>query len=152
MSLSQAPYIRVHAKIYGLDPRQIPAKFLSEVNQAVASYSTRIVSVGVRASCIELVIDMQMQAGDPFVREAEDLLQRSMRTTTSAGQVWGSDAGSMPASDQVRRPRSGPSTTVPSQDPQSVSHIQLQRADWLQLLKQHLPPPATNAIDNALDR
>lgn len=147
----QTPCVRVHAKIHGLDPEQIPVDFLAEINKSLSCYRTHIVSVGVRASCIELIIDMQIQAYDSRTRA--DLTMSSQHNNCPASRIWGSEDGqSLPVQGPGRAVGGDDSPAGVGENTSAESHAQLHSVDWLRLLHQHLPPPAANAQPPASDR
>ncbi|MEW5319066.1 MAG: hypothetical protein WDW38_010240 [Sanguina aurantia] len=59
--VSKAARISVHTKIQGIDPADLPASFLEEISVSLSRYGCRVVAVGARAGCIELVMDLQVQ-------------------------------------------------------------------------------------------
>lgn len=151
LCMLQTPWVRVHAKIHGIDPDQIPADFLAEINKSMLFYRTHIVSVGVRASCIELIIDMQMRACNS--RTTSEFPLSYQHDNCPPTQRWGSEDGqSLPVLRPGSAVGSDDSPAGISHDTIADSYPQLQSLDWLHLLQQHLPPPAEDAQPAASDR
>lgn len=151
---SQAPRTQVHTKILDMDPEQLPADFLVEISASLSRYGCRVVSVGVRAGCIQLVLDLQMLVGSSTNRAFMPMLQLQQGPSGSQitpGEGFGSrittidvtgspsSGGSEKSAGWVVLPAGQDVGTIQVSSQDSLLLAKLHPADWLQLLRVHLP-------------
>lgn len=144
----QARRLCVHAKVYGLDPSDIPANFLEEMNKSLSCYGTNIVSIGVRSACIEFVIDMCCQVEEsPFAQSSAPALS-ALHGSTTAARRWDSEESALTDNQAAAS-----DTSVTNQGtPQPLHHAELKSVDWLQLVMKHLPKAVLDAQTSSPSR
>lgn len=133
----------VRAKVYGLEPSDIPANFLEEMNKSLSCYGTNIVSIGVRSACIEFIIDVCCQVEEGTGARSAAPAVSALHGGPSAARRWGAAAGeAAPAADQAAAGGTGGANQGA---PQPLHRAELKPVDWLQLVMQHLPQAVLDA-------
>ncbi|MEW5319830.1 MAG: hypothetical protein WDW38_010955 [Sanguina aurantia] len=141
--VSKTRRLCVRAKVYGLEPSDIPANFLEEMNKSLSCYGTNIVSIGVRSACIEFIIDVCCQVEEGTGARSAAPAVSALHGGPSAARRWGAAAGeAAPAADQAAAGGTGGANQGA---PQPLHRAELKPVDWLQLVMQHLPQAVLDA-------